>query len=56
VATDIAKGIANLTSVYDFDGKTVVHVGAGGGQFIAYAATARHVLAIDPDAARDLPW
>jgi len=50
VATDIAKVIANLTSFYDLGGKSVVHVGAGGGQFVAYAAQARHVVAIDPDA------
>jgi len=50
MATDIAKVIANLTSFYDFRNKSVVHVGAGGGQFIAYASDARHVVAVDPDA------
>lgn len=50
MATDIAKVIANLTSVYDFRGKSVVHAGAGGGQLVGYATTARHVVAIDPDA------
>jgi len=49
VATDIAKVITNLTSVYDFRGKSVVHVGAGGGQLIGYAAKTRQVVAIDPD-------
>ena len=51
MATDIAKVIANLRSCYDFTDKSVVHVGAGGGQFIAYASDARHVLAVDLDAA-----
>jgi len=51
MATDIAKVIANLTSFYDFRNKSVVHVGAGGGQFIAYASDAYHVVAVDPDAA-----
>jgi SAM-dependent methyltransferase len=50
MATDIAKVLANLTSFYDFRNKSVVHVGAGGGQFIGYASDARHVLAVDPDA------
>jgi predicted RNA methylase len=51
MATDIAKVIANLASFYDFSNKSVVHVGAGGGQFIGYASDARHVVAVDPDAA-----
>ena len=49
MATDIAKVLANLASVYDFNGKSVIHVGAGGGQFVGYAGKARHVLAIDPE-------
>jgi predicted RNA methylase len=49
MATDVARVLANLTSFYDFGGTSVVHVGAGGGQFVGYAAVARHVLAIDPD-------
>jgi SAM-dependent methyltransferase len=51
MATDIANLIANLTAFYDFGNKSVVHVGAGGGQFIGYASHARHVVAVDPDAA-----
>jgi hypothetical protein len=51
MATDIAKVLANLTSFYDFRNKSVVHVGAGGGQFVGYASDTRHVLAVDPDAA-----
>jgi SAM-dependent methyltransferase len=55
MATDIAKVLANLTSFYDFRNKSVVHVGAGGGQFIGYASDARHVVAVDPDAAALAP-
>jgi len=51
MATDIAIVIANLASFYDFRNKSVVHVGAGGGQFVGYASEARHVVAVDPDAA-----
>ena len=51
MATDIAKVIANLASFYDFSNKSVVPVGAGGGQFIGYASDARHVVAVDPDTA-----
>ncbi len=50
MATDIALVLANLTAFYDFRDKTTVHVGAGGGQFIGYAARARQVIAVDPDA------
>jgi SAM-dependent methyltransferase len=50
MATDIARVLANLTGFYDFQGKATVHVGAGGGQFVGYAAQARHVVAVDPDA------
>jgi hypothetical protein len=49
MATDIALVLGNLTRFFDFRDKTVVHVGAGGGQFIRYAVGARHVLAVDPD-------
>ena len=50
MATDIAAVLTNLVEFYDFRHKTTVHVGAGGGQFIGYAAQARHVVAVDPDA------
>lgn len=55
MATDIAKVLANLAGFYDFTNKTVVHVGAGGGQFVGYASTARHVVAVDSDAAALAP-
>lgn len=49
MATDIALILRRLEAFYAFDGKTVLHVGAGGGQFIAYAARAGRVVAVDPD-------
>lgn len=49
MATDIEAVVSNLTSFYDFSGKAVLHVGAGGGQLIGYAARAASVLAVDPD-------
>ncbi len=49
MATDVTLVLANLTAFYDFRDKVVLHVGAGGGQFIGYAARARNVVAIDPD-------
>ncbi len=51
MATDIALVLGNLTRFFDFGNKTVVHVGAGGGQFIRYAVVARQVVAVDPDPA-----
>jgi SAM-dependent methyltransferase len=51
MATDIAAILRNLESCYDFTGKSVTHVGAGGGQLIGYAGKARNVLGVDPDAA-----
>jgi hypothetical protein len=49
MATDIEAVIRNIESCYDFSGKSVIHVGAGGGQFVSYAARARKVLGVDPD-------
>ena len=51
MSTDIAAILRNLESCYDFTGKSVIHVGAGGGQLIGYAGKARDVLGVDPDAA-----
>jgi ubiquinone/menaquinone biosynthesis C-methylase UbiE len=50
MATDIKAILDNLLSFYNFDGKTVVAVGAGGGQLIEYARPARRVIAVDSDA------
>jgi ubiquinone/menaquinone biosynthesis C-methylase UbiE len=51
VPTDTAEIVRNLAAFYDFDGKRVVAVGAGGGQLIEYARPAHHVVAVDKDAA-----
>ena len=49
MATDIGAIIDNLCSFYDMKGKSVVHVGAGGGQLIGYAAHVNSVIAVDTD-------
>jgi hypothetical protein len=50
MAADITAILHDIESCYDFAGKSVIHVGAGGGQFIGYAGRARSVLGVDPDA------
>lgn len=49
MATDINQIIDNLLNFYDFKNQTVISVGAGGGQFIDYGYTSKHVFAIDND-------
>ncbi len=49
MATDINAIISNLLSFYDFNNKTIISVGAGGGQFIEYAHNAAKVYAVDND-------
>lgn len=49
MATDVNEIVNNLLEFYNFNDKTVVSVGAGGGQLIAYGRTAKKVLAIDYD-------
>jgi hypothetical protein len=51
MATDLDTILHDLESCYDFGGKSVIHVGAGGGQLIGYARNARSVLGADTDAA-----
>jgi hypothetical protein len=51
MATDIAAIMRDLESCYDFTNRSVIHVGAGGGQLIGYAGKARDVLGVDPDTA-----
>ena len=51
MATDTRQIVANLTAFYDFMDKTVVAVGAGGGQLAEYARGTRRVVAVDRDAA-----
>lgn len=50
MAIDVQKIIENLLSAYDFNGRIIIAVGGGGGQFIEYGRLARQVLALDNDA------
>jgi predicted RNA methylase len=49
MATNIEAILENMRSFYDFTNRSVIHVGAGGGQLVAYARDARSVLAVDSD-------
>lgn len=49
MATDIARILANLLAFYDLSGKSVVAVGAGGGQLAGYGRVASRVIAVDRD-------
>ena len=49
MATDIDAIVDKLRSFYDMKEKSVIHVGAGGGQLIGYAVNAESVLAVDSD-------
>jgi hypothetical protein len=51
MATDYAALVTNLLAFYEFDDKTMISVGAGGGQLAGYGCVARKVLAVDPDGA-----
>jgi hypothetical protein len=51
MATDYAALVANLLAFYEFGDKTMISVGAGGGQLAGYGRVARKVLAVDPDGA-----
>ena len=46
---DYQKMVANLLDFYDFSGRTVIDVGAGGGQLVEYGRAAGRVLALDND-------
>lgn len=50
MTTDARQIARNLGEFYDFAGRTVIDVGAGGGQLIDYARGARNVVAVDSDA------
>jgi len=50
MSTDLEEIVRNLREFYDLAGKTVIAVGAGGGQLVEYAQDASHVVAIDRDA------
>ena len=49
MATDINKIIANLLEFYSFQNKTIITVGAGGGQLIEYGRVSKYVVAVDYD-------
>jgi hypothetical protein len=51
MATDLQAIIHDLESCYDLRGRSLIHVGAGGGQLVGYARNARGVLGVDTDAA-----
>src|SRR5512135_3073100 len=42
--------VADLLAFHDFEGKTVLAAGAGGGQLVEYGRAAGRVLALDRDA------
>jgi len=50
MATDYVLMIQNLLAFYDFKDKTMVCIGAGGGQFIGYSQPLKKIIAIDQDA------
>ena len=50
MATDYRRLVAELLAFYDFKGKTIISVGAGGGQLIEFARKTARVLALDNDA------
>jgi SAM-dependent methyltransferase len=51
MATDVREIVTRLSAFYDFKDKSVVEVGAGGGQLVEFARPARRVFAVDKDAA-----
>lgn len=50
MAVDASRIVKELRRFYDFRGKLVIDVGAGGGQLVEYARGARKVVAVDTDA------
>lgn len=51
MATDYDRIIRNLFDFFDFSGRTVIAVGAGGGQLMEYGRAAAKVIAVDQDPA-----
>ena len=49
MATDINKILKNIYELYDLTDRTIITVGAGGGQLIGYGHKAKNVFAIDYD-------
>ncbi len=51
MATDYGRIIRNLLGFFDFSGRIVIAVGAGGGQLTEYGRPAAKVIAVDQDPA-----
>jgi SAM-dependent methyltransferase len=49
MTVDIGAFISELLAFYDFGGKTVLWVGAGGGQMAAFVRATKRVFAVDRD-------
>jgi hypothetical protein len=49
MTTDINGILRNIEMFYDVRDKSVIHVGAGGGQSVNYLRNARSILGVDPD-------
>jgi len=49
VPADYGKMVADLVGFHELGGKTVLAVGAGGGQLVEYGRAARRVVALDSD-------
>lgn len=49
MAADYTLMIRNLLKFYDFKDKTMICIGAGGGQFIGYSQPPKKIIAIDQD-------
>ena len=47
MAADISAILKNILEFADFNNKTVIAVGAGGGQFAEYGKKARRIIAVD---------
>jgi SAM-dependent methyltransferase len=47
MATDVGEIVGSLVQFYDWTDRSVVEVGAGGGQLIEFARAARRVVAVD---------
>jgi len=51
MAVDFRRIIRNLLDFYDFSSRNVLSIGAGGGQLLEYARSAKQVVAVDFDPA-----
>jgi hypothetical protein len=49
MATNYTLMVKSLLDFYNFENKTIICIGAGGGQFIGYGQSAKKIIAIDID-------